>query len=136
MVATPPLRDLSAASLASRDASPLPQPAVISPPPIPAPLVAIPAAKLGPSPLASVASLVAFVASDFGLKKAFVRAGLTFPSSLAGMVGLFAGEIGGSGGGGKEERRGGGILVSCTTSMYLLDTALARHIITGNIGYM
>ncbi|CAN0545897.1 unnamed protein product, partial [Laminaria digitata] len=44
----------------------------------------------GPSPLASGASLVTIVSADFALKKAFLRAGLTFPSSLAGMVGLFA----------------------------------------------
>lgn len=54
--------------------------------------------KKGPSLLASNASLAAIVVAEFALSKAFVRAGLTFPASLAGMVGLFAGGEGGGGG--------------------------------------
>lgn len=56
--------------------------------------VPVPVASKGVSPLASGASLLSIVVADMALKKAFLRAGLTFPSSLAGMVGLFAGKDG------------------------------------------
>lgn len=59
--------------------------------PIPAPLVIPLAASKDPSPIFSVASLLSIVTADMALKKAFLKAGLTFPASLAGMVGLFAG---------------------------------------------
>lgn len=48
----------------------------------------------GQSPLATLASgasLSGIVFSDILLRRAFQRAGLVFPSSLAGMMGLFAG---------------------------------------------
>lgn len=44
-----------------------------------------------PSPLVSGSSLAGIVVADMVLKKAFLKAGVAFPSSLAGMVGLFAG---------------------------------------------
>lgn len=48
----------------------------------------------GQSPLATLASgasLSGIVISDILLRRAFQRVGLVFPSSLAGMMGLFAG---------------------------------------------
>lgn len=83
--------------------------AAVAPPPQPLPTPATAAvSKRGPSLLASGASLTAIVVADFSLRKAFLRAGLTFPSSLAGMVGLFAGERDGGGGGrGRAPEDGG-----------------------------
>lgn len=46
-----------------------------------------------PSPVVSGLSLAGIVIADLVLKRAFLRAGLAFPSSLAGMVGLFAGTV-------------------------------------------
>lgn len=46
-----------------------------------------------PSPVVSGLSLAGIVIADLVLKRAFLRAGLAFPSSLAGMVGLFAGFV-------------------------------------------
>ncbi|CAM9174588.1 unnamed protein product [Ascophyllum nodosum] len=45
------------------------------------------------SALASAASLLSIAFAHFGLKKVFLRAGLKFPPSLAGMVLLFAGLV-------------------------------------------
>ena len=64
--------------------------------------------KKSPPFLASNASLSAIVVAEFALRKAFVRAGLTFPASLAGMVGLFAGGEGGRVSGGDGGGDGGG----------------------------
>lgn len=66
-----------------------PQDIVTPPPPLPTPVAG---GTKGPSPLVSGASLASIVVADVLLKRAFLRAGLTFPASLAGMVGLFAGE--------------------------------------------
>lgn len=58
---------------------------VVAPPPAPV-------AGKGLSLLAPGASLFSIVVADMVLKRAFLRAGLTFPASLAGMAGLFAGK--------------------------------------------
>ncbi|CAN0168087.1 unnamed protein product [Ectocarpus sp. 6 AP-2014] len=58
-----------------------------------APTPATASSSSGPSLLATGTSFTAIVVADFVLRRAFVRAGIAFPPSLAGMVVLFAGLV-------------------------------------------
>ncbi|CAM9125624.1 unnamed protein product [Choristocarpus tenellus] len=49
--------------------------------------------KTAPSAVLSGASVLSIVGTDYVLRKAFLRAGVAFPSSLAGMMMLFAGLV-------------------------------------------
>ncbi|CAN0596100.1 unnamed protein product, partial [Ectocarpus sp. 12 AP-2014] len=68
-----------------------PSPSPLPPAPFGTPVSAL---LMGPREVPTPLSMLLIVAADVGLQQIFGRLGWSFPSSVAGMVGLFAGLVG------------------------------------------